>query len=69
MTPIQRAPRYNLLLNDAAKNYKKAGQIDKLATIQGPLDLAHEICEYANDMMIAGRMSGFSVIYKKKQWC
>ena len=63
MTPVQRVTRYNLLLGDIAKCFKKAGDDETHASIETAKDHAHEICEYANDMMIAGRISGFPVSF------
>ena len=61
MTPVQRVTRYNLLLSDIAKCFKKAGDEEIYENIRSALEHAHEICEYANNMMIAGRISGFPV--------
>ena len=61
MTPVQRVTRYNLLLSDIAKCFKKAGDEEIYENLRSALEHAHEICEYANNMMIAGRISGFPV--------
>ena len=61
MTPVQRVTRYNLLLSEAEKNFLKAGDTEKHAIVSEAFQDAREICEYANDMMVAGRMSGFPV--------
>ena len=64
MTPVQRVTRYNLLLSDIAKCFKKAGDEEIYENLRSALEHAHEICEYANNMMIAGRISGFPVCTK-----
>ena len=61
MTPVQRVTRYNLLLSDIAKCFKKAGDEEIYENLRSALEYAQEICEYANNMMIAGRISGFPV--------
>ena len=61
MTPVQRVTRYNLLLSDIAKCFKKAGDEEIYENLRSALEYAKEICEYANNMMIAGRISGFPV--------
>ena len=73
MTPVQRVTRYNLLLSDIAKCFKKAGDEEIYENLRSALEHAHEICEYANNMMIAGRISGFPVstmyaIWSYKEW-
>ena len=66
MTPVQRVTRYNLLLSDIAKCFKKAGDEEIYENLRSALEHAHEICEYANNMMIAGRISGFPVSTYRK---
>ena len=61
MTPVQRVTRYKLLLQDIAKCFQKAGNEEVSQNLTIALNSAKEICEYANDMMIAGRISGFPV--------
>ncbi len=61
MTPIQRVTRYNLLLKDITNYLRKAEDTEKLAIVDEALAITHNICNYANDMMIAGRMQGFIV--------
>ena len=63
MTPVQRVTRYKLLLGEIAKCFDKAGDDETHAVIKTAKDHAHEICECANDMMMAGRISGFPVSF------
>jgi hypothetical protein len=41
--------------------YAKAGATDKKEIILKAYEVANEVAEYANNMMTAGRISGFSV--------
>ena len=66
MTPVQRVTRYTLLLGDIAKCFKKAGDEESHDIINTAKDHANEICECANDMMYAGRISGFPGIITKQ---
>ncbi|TRY61773.1 hypothetical protein TCAL_08466 [Tigriopus californicus] len=60
MTPIQRVTRYQLLLSEVLKNYKKAEVEEELIQkIQTAFDVAQEIAKYTNNMMLAGRIRGF----------
>ena len=61
MTPVQRVTRYQLLIKDIKNYYGKANDEENLALMQNAYDEAHEICEYANDMMTAGRIEGLPV--------
>ncbi len=61
MTPIQRVTRYQLLLRDMEKSFRQAGVPDMHADVLRAYEIAHEIAEYANNMMSAGRISGFEV--------
>ena len=61
MTPVQRITRYPLLLRDAAKNFQRSGDFDCEATIMTAQNLASEIADYSNDMMVAGKMNNFPV--------
>ncbi len=65
MTPVQRVTRYNLLLKEMTGYYRKAQDTEKLEAIEEALAISHEICNYANDMMIAGRIRGFAVRTKE----
>ena len=61
MTPVQRVTRYQLLVNDIKNSFNKANDEENHAVMQNAYDEAHEICEYANDMMTAGRIEGLPV--------
>ena len=61
MTPVQRVTRYNLLLTEAAKCFNKAKDSKAYIILQKVQEICEEICFYANDMMVAGRMVGFPV--------
>jgi hypothetical protein len=41
--------------------YRKAEDIEKQAIVEKAYDIANEIAEYANNMMEAGRITGFEV--------
>ena len=56
-----RDARYPLLLRDAAKNFQRSGDLDCEATIMTAQNLASEIADYSNDMMVAGKMNNFPV--------
>ena len=68
MTPVQRVTRYQLLIKDIKTYFGKANDEENLALMQNAYDEAHEICEYANDMMTAGRIEGLpvSLFFEKK---
>lgn len=74
MTPIQRITRYPLLLDEVDKFLDKArleaesqgGQLpqehlSKIPVIKKVLGISNELADYANDMMIAGRIRDFNV--------
>ena len=67
MTPIQRITRYHLLMKDIKKSYEQLAELSEeeyggvLEGIKGAHEVAHEIADYANNMMIAGRINGFNV--------
>ena len=45
--------------------YAKAGAVAEHDTVMKAFEIANEIAEYANNMMTAGRISGFGVKTKK----
>ena len=61
INPVQRITRLQLLLREASKNFKKAGDIDCSEKINEAYDIATEICNYTNDLMQFGRMEGYDV--------
>ena len=62
MTPIQRVTRYQLLLSEIEKSFRLAEHDEYvLDDLKEALDIAHEVAEYANNMMIAGRIRGYHV--------
>lgn len=63
MSPIQRVTRYTLLLEEALRLLKKSNEAMLVKLMEEALQHAKEVCEYANDMMIAGRITGFTVEY------
>ena len=66
MTPVQRVTRYQLLIKEITNYYGKARDEENYALMQNAYDEAHEICEYANDMMTAGRIEDLPVRHFKK---
>ena len=61
INPVQRITRLQLLLKEASKNFKKAGDVDCSEKINEAYDVATEICTYTNDLMQLGRMEGYNV--------
>ena len=61
--------RYPLLLEEISKMYRKAGDIEKQAIVEKAFDIANEIAEYANNMMEAGRITGFEVNHIPARVC
>ena len=50
-----------MLLRDIERTLSKAGVPDTHADVLRASEVSHEIAEYANNMMMAGRISGFNV--------
>ena len=61
INPVQRIARYSLLLKDVEKAYKKSGNDEFHSEIEATLDIATDIANYVNDMMMAGRIDKFRV--------
>ena len=51
---MQRITRYPLLLKETVKNFKKAGYMKCMETIEEAYNLTMEISKYSDDMMEAG---------------
>lgn len=65
MTPIQRVTRFQLLLREIEKSFEQSGRPELHRAALEAYEAAHEIANYANDMMCAGRISGFHVKLKR----
>ena len=76
MAPVQRVTRYPLLLNEINGLYTKAKSIaetegksftieqeKRVYYISEALKLSLELCDYVNDMMEAGKILHYPVIY------
>ena len=50
-----------MVFQDIARLYAKAGAVAEHDTVMKAFEIANEIAEYANNMMTAGRISGFGV--------
>ena len=61
MTPVQQVTRYQLLLSEIEKNLRLSGDEETADDVKKAFEIAHEIVEYANNMMTAGRINGFNV--------
>ncbi len=63
MTPIQRVTRYTLLLREIERDLSRAGEGREAE--RGEVAAAHaaarDVAEYANGMMVAGRINGYNV--------
>ena len=68
INPVQRITRLQLLLREASKNFKKAGDVDCSEKINEAYDVATEICTYTNDLMQLGRMEGYNVSKAHTVW-
>jgi len=83
MTPIQRVTRYTLLLKEIESDVAKAAEAEAqlnegseenraeasnlLPFLTAAKEAAHEVAEYANHMMFAGRITGFNVRFHHKR--
>ena len=54
------------MIKEITNYYGKARDEENYALMQNAYDEAHEICEYANDMMTAGRIEDLPVRHFKK---
>ena len=64
MAPVQRPIHIKNLFVEIVKCFKKAGDEEILESMQRALEICHEISQYANDMMKAGRIVGCPVSIK-----
>ena len=61
MTPVQRPVQIKNLLEKIAECFQKAGEDEMFASVQVALKISHEVNNYSNDMMKAGRIRDFPV--------
>ena len=61
MTPVQRPVQIKNLLEKISEYFQKAGESDVSSNVQVALEISHEINNYSNDMMKAGRIREFPV--------
>ena len=61
MTPVQRPVQIKNLLEKISEYFQKAGENDVSSSVQVALEISHEINNYSNDMMKAGRIRDFPV--------
>ena len=61
MTPVQRPVQIKNLLEKISEYFQKAGENDASSSVQVALEISHEVNNYSNDMMKAGRITGLPV--------
>ena len=59
--PFTRLMRYSLLLETAVNNFNKDNNLDASASIEIALQHSRDVSVYADDIMLAGRIGGFTV--------
>ena len=65
------------LLEKISEYFQKAGENDASSSVQVALEISHEVNNYSNDMMKAGRIRDFPVCiannwlksFKTLKWC
>ena len=67
LEPVQRFPKYTMLIRDARKTYKKDGEDLKHKHMDDLSEIIDEIAKYADNMVDVGYIMKFDVSYSALQ--